>query len=90
MASGRLPGDFWPRHPGPGAETPSEPDIDAIGAYLEEDSLAENSDEILQLLTEPSDIEEAMKRPSARRAMTKEACQSPSWNFESAQGQSQS
>eukprot|EP00435_Cladocopium_sp_Y103_P026011 s3238_g6.t1 len=77
MASGRLPGDFWPRHPGfrpPGAESPSEndgngnddPADDSLGDAMDD----QENEAFMEFLTQPSDDDDKgapMKRPSALR-----------------------
>ena len=74
MASGRLPGDFWPRIPGfrpPGAESSAEDDGDMDGADLDDDEAEAAEalmDDMMDYVTNhpSSDDEMAMKRPSAK------------------------
>ena len=71
MASGRLPGDFWPRHPGfrpPGAESSGEDDNDQDGVTMDEEEAEGLMDDMMDyVMNHPSsDDEMAMKRPSAK------------------------
>ena len=71
MASGRLPGDFWPRHPGfmpPGAESSGEDDNDQDGVTMDEEEAEALMDDMMDYVMnhQSSDDEMAMKRPSAK------------------------
>ena len=66
MASGRLPGDFWPRSAswtGPGAASGSE----CEGAFAREESEEEAKQDLGEDDGEGSDEVTEMKRPAARK-----------------------